>query len=72
LEKYYEEHENCSQRNLSYCKLKQHKLWFEEAYSKVLDQRRQAKLQWLKNPILDNIKNVKCETRTFMKKQGNN
>jgi uncharacterized protein YaaR (DUF327 family) len=49
--------------------LKQHKLWFDEECSELLDQRRQAKLQWLQNPSQtngDNLNNVRCETnRTF-------
>jgi hypothetical protein len=30
--------------------LKKHKLWFDEGCSKLLDQRKQAKLQWLQEP----------------------
>jgi hypothetical protein len=30
-----------------YYELKKHKPWFNEGYSKLLDQRKQAKLQWL-------------------------
>jgi hypothetical protein len=35
---------------LGYFELKKHKTWFDEGYSKLLDQRKQAKLQWLQNP----------------------
>jgi len=42
---------------------------FDEECSKFLDQRKQAKLQWLQNPSQtngDNLNNVRCETnRTF-------
>jgi len=42
---------------------------FDEECSKLLDQRKQAKLQWLQNPSQtngDNLNNVRCETnRTF-------
>jgi hypothetical protein len=30
--------------------LKKHKPWFDEECSKLLDQRKQAKLQWLQDP----------------------
>jgi hypothetical protein len=33
--------------SLGYFELKEHKPWFDEAYSELLDQRKQAKLQWL-------------------------
>jgi hypothetical protein len=41
-----------------------HKPWFDEGCSKLLDQRKQAKLQWLQNPGEingDNLKNVRRE-----------
>jgi hypothetical protein len=36
--------------SLGYYELKQHKAWFDEGCSKLLDQRKQAKLQWLQDP----------------------
>jgi hypothetical protein len=33
-----------------YYELKKHKPWFDEGCSKFLDQRKQAKLQWLQDP----------------------
>jgi hypothetical protein len=33
-----------------YYKLKKHKPWFNEGCSELLDQRKQAKLQWLHDP----------------------
>jgi hypothetical protein len=39
--------------------------WFDEKYLKLLDQRKQAKLQWLQNPSQTNganLNNVRCET----------
>jgi hypothetical protein len=33
--------------SLGYYELKQYKPWFDEGCSKLLDQRKQAKLQWL-------------------------
>jgi hypothetical protein len=37
-------------RVVGYQEFKEHKPWFTEGYLKVLDQRKQAKLQWLQNP----------------------
>jgi hypothetical protein len=37
---------------------KQHKPWFEEECSKFLDQRKQAKMQWLQNPNQSNVDNL--------------
>jgi hypothetical protein len=46
---------------------KQHKPWFDEKCSKFLDQRKQAKMQWLQNP---NQNNVRCEaSRHFSNKK---
>jgi hypothetical protein len=36
--------------NLRYQKLKHNKPWFDDECSKLMDQRKQAKLQWLQNP----------------------
>jgi hypothetical protein len=36
--------------NLGYDRLKHNKPWFDDDCSKLLDQRKQAKLQWLQNP----------------------
>jgi len=55
--------------------MKQHKTRFDEECSKLLDQRKQAKLQWLQNTSHingKNLNNVRRETsRTFRKKEGN-
>jgi hypothetical protein len=53
--------------------MKQHKLWFDEKCSKLLEQRNQTKLQWLQNPSQtngDNLNNVKYETRRTSEKRG--
>jgi hypothetical protein len=50
--------------SLGYYELKQHMPWFDEGCSKLLDQRKQAKLQWLQNPSEisgDNLNNVRHE-----------
>jgi hypothetical protein len=55
--------------------LKKHKLWFDEGCSKLLDQRKQAKLQWLQDQIeinRDNLNNVRHEaSRHFRIKRRN-
>jgi hypothetical protein len=45
--------------------LKKNKPWCDEGCSKLLDQRKQAKLQWLQDPSKingDNLNNIRCET----------
>jgi hypothetical protein len=58
-----------AKENLGYQKLKHNKPWFDDKCSKLIDQRKQAKLQWLQNPNQangDNLKNLRSETsRTF-------
>jgi hypothetical protein len=44
--------------------LKKHKTWFNEGCSKLLHERRHAKLQWLQDPSKihgGNLNNVRCE-----------
>jgi hypothetical protein len=57
--------------NLEYHRLKQNKPWFDDC-SKLLYQRKQAKLQWLQNPSQingDNLQHLSRETsRTFRDK----
>jgi hypothetical protein len=59
--------------SLDYYELKMHKPWFDEGCSKLIDQRKQAKLQWLHNPSeinRDNLSNVTCEaSRHFRNKR---
>jgi hypothetical protein len=59
--------------NLGYHMLKHNKLWLYDESSKLIDQWKQAKLQWLQNPSQingNNLKNLRCETsRTFRKKK---
>jgi hypothetical protein len=62
-----------AKENLGYNELKQHKPWFDEGCSKLLEQRKQAKLQWLQDPSEingDNLNNVRLETsRHFRNKR---
>jgi hypothetical protein len=39
-----------AKESLGYYELKKHKPWFNEGCLKLLDQRKQAKLQWLQDP----------------------
>jgi len=55
--------------------LKQQKPWFDEECVGFLDQRKQAKMQWVQDPNqsnVDNLNNVRCEaSRNFRsKKEG--
>jgi hypothetical protein len=53
-----------AKESLGYFELKKHKPWFDEGCSELLDQRKQAKLQWLQDPSVingDNLNNVKRE-----------
>jgi hypothetical protein len=59
--------------SLGYYELRKHKPWFDERCSKLLDQRKQAKLQWLQDPSEvngDNLNNVRHEaSRHFRNKK---
>jgi hypothetical protein len=39
-----------AKESLSYSELKKHKPWLDDGCSKLFNQRKQAKLQWLRNP----------------------
>jgi hypothetical protein len=64
-----------AKESLGYFDLKNIKPWFDEECSKLLDQRKQAKLQWLRdlNEINgDNLNNLRREaSRHFTQKRGN-
>jgi hypothetical protein len=50
-----------SKGSLGYCELKNHKPWFDEGSSELLDHRKQVKLQWLQDPSIvngDNLNNM--------------
>jgi hypothetical protein len=59
--------------NLGYLELKKHKPWFDEESSKLLDEKKQTKLQWLQYSseiIGDNLNNVRREaSRHFRNKK---
>ncbi|PNF19373.1 hypothetical protein B7P43_G06348, partial [Cryptotermes secundus] len=62
-----------AKESLGYYEPKKHKSWFDEGCSKLLDQRKQAKLQWLQDPRElngDNLNNIRRETsRHFRNKK---
>jgi hypothetical protein len=50
--------------NLGYQKLKHNKPWFDDECSKLIDQWKQVKLQWLQNPSQingENLHNLRCK-----------
>jgi hypothetical protein len=58
-----------------YYELTQHKLWLYEECSKLLDQRKRAKLHWLENTSQkdgDNVNTVRRETSRTLGKEGRN
>ncbi|PNF25843.1 hypothetical protein B7P43_G11138 [Cryptotermes secundus] len=53
-----------AKESLGYYELKKHKPWFDEGCSKLLDESKQAKLQWLQDPSKmngDNLNNIRHE-----------
>jgi hypothetical protein len=57
-----------------YYELKKHKSWLDEGCSKLLDQRKEAKLRWLQDPSKingDNLNSIRRETsRHFRNKNS--
>jgi hypothetical protein len=52
--------------SIGHCETKHHKPWFDEECSKLVDRRKQAKLQWLQDPSVvneDNMSNVRRASR---------
>jgi hypothetical protein len=59
-----------AKESLGYCKLKKHKPWFDQESSKLVDQRKQAKLQWLQDPSeinKDNLRIVRREASKYFR-----
>jgi hypothetical protein len=51
--------------------MRKHSAWFDEGYSKLIDQRKHAKLQLLQDPSeinADNLNIVRCETSRHFRK----
>jgi hypothetical protein len=65
LGKYYRKYQD----SLGYDRLKHNKPWFDDECSKLIDQQKQAKLQWLQING-DNLQNIGRETsRIFRNKK---
>jgi hypothetical protein len=59
-----------AQESLGYCESNHHKPWFDDKCSKLFDQRKQAKLQWLQDPREvneDNLSGVRWEASTHFR-----
>jgi hypothetical protein len=59
-----------AKEGLGYFEMKKHKTWFDEGCSKLLDQRKQAKLQWLQDPHEingDNLNNLRCKASRYFR-----
>jgi uncharacterized protein YaaR (DUF327 family) len=59
-----------AKESLGYLELKKHKPRFDEECTKLLEQRKQAKLQWLQDPSEingDNLNNVRCEASIYFR-----
>jgi hypothetical protein len=55
---------------LGYFELKKRKPWFDEGCSELLDQKKQAKSQWLRDPSEvngDNLRNVRREASRYFR-----
>jgi hypothetical protein len=62
--------ETSAKESLGYFELKKHKPWFDERCSKLLDQRIQAKLQWLQDPSEingDNLNNGRHKASRYFR-----
>jgi hypothetical protein len=54
-----------AKESLGYYELKKHKPWFDEGWSELSDQRKEAKSQWLHDPSEikgGNLNNIRHET----------
>jgi hypothetical protein len=59
-----------AKESLGYFEMKKHKLWFNGQCSKLLDQMKEPKLQWLQDQSeinVDNLNNVRRETSRHFK-----
>jgi hypothetical protein len=56
---------------IGHCEAKRHKPWFDEECSKLVDRRKEAKLQWLQDQSVvneDNLINVRREANRSLRK----
>jgi hypothetical protein len=70
LEKRLENMKISAKESLGYCELKKHRPWFDEGCPELLDQKKEAKLQWLQDLSeinMDNLNNERREARRFFR-----
>jgi hypothetical protein len=61
-----------AERNLGYYEFKNHKPWFDKGCPKLLDERKQAKLQWLQDPSeINGDKSKQCKADISETKREN-
>jgi hypothetical protein len=59
-----------ARESVGYFELKKYKPWLDEGCSKLVDQRKQTKLQWLQNPSeinVNNLNNIRCEASRYFR-----
>jgi hypothetical protein len=59
-----------ARESLGYYELRKYEPWFDEGCSKLLEQRKQAKLQWLRDPSEingNNLNNVRREANRYFR-----
>jgi len=57
-----------AKESLGLHELKQHKPWFDKECLGFLNQRKQAKMQWIQDPNrsnVDNLNNVRCDASRY-------
>jgi hypothetical protein len=69
-ENFKENIKTSAKESLGLHELKQHKPWFDKECVGFLDQRKQAKMQWIQDPSrsnADNLKNVRRDASTYFR-----
>jgi hypothetical protein len=59
-----------TKERVSYFELKKHNPWFDEGCSELLDQKKEAKLEWLRDSSEingDNLNNVRLEVSRYFR-----
>jgi hypothetical protein len=59
-----------AKESIGLCESMYHKIWFDEECLKLVDRRKQAKLQWLQDPSVvneDNLSNVRKEASIYFR-----
>jgi DNA repair ATPase RecN len=64
----------CAKECIGHCEAKRHKPWFDEECSKLVDRRKQPKLQWLQDPSVvneGNLSNIRREASRHFRNKKN-